>query len=815
MEFDKWRQELCSNELKLALQRCDAEVHPKVIHSGCAVRVISSADVLGSLGVAGAFDLDGFDVDGNFEPRWRVTIRREISVPIDTLVGSRVEAHSLTSVKELNGLSGDVVGSTSNGRVQVEFEEPHGSKAIKPENLKILEERTFTPEALAVHEDATKRPDWQLPISDAMSLLLPAAKGLVSATKTVEQAASEVLLKWRSMEAQLAAALKATAADREQLLSDEDTRLLITVVVASRWPANDFLGDPVVEFPEAIRLAFSDWEKEEYLKHEEIAQVSSALEAAAATQRLLLTDAAMDTLRKRVAMAIRQGQELEAAVAAALAEWKKQLVRRQVQQTVWDTSSNSTNKVTGVVRFMPFKQGGDRFDYQLLESLFQILPFRELPTFARVSKLWRSVVNDPSWKPELVAFAWGAANVSGLKVSCPKPTLLEFSMAKRIVKLVCSDLSTFALTEDGDVWFWGRSWLPQNDEMNREDCPDCPQPTKLPELKDVVSLATAPAGYFHGRARRNGFGYACAAVTRQGALYTWGNNSCQQLLHGDRVVTRPRRFVTTTDNWNPLTERASAVACGLDYLALQIQRPGDPRTPGSSSTCSVLTCGLFCRARGYRPHNLREWPELRGLQIRQLVAGSFHCCVLTTRGELYTFGDELGQDSANGNLLGRGRPDTADRDGVVLDFGQEVANARPPRLVTVNGLGPVAEISCSTYSNVAVTVDGRVFTWGDNDGCALGHHNNTCHVPTRVQALRSQKVTHAALSYTNGAAATEVGRVFLWGGQAWEGGIANHHGGAGPTGPTEVSWAGVPACYRCSSVALAHRHGFLVFRKQA
>ena len=35
--------------------------------------------------------------------------------------------------------------------------------------------------------------------------------------------------------------------------------------------------------------------------------------------------------------------------------------------------------------------------------------------------------------------------------------------------------------------------------------------------------------------------------------------------------------------------------------------------------------------------------------------------------------------------------------------------------------GAVAEVACSSYSTIAVTVDGRAYTWGDCDGDSLGH----------------------------------------------------------------------------------------------
>ena len=51
----------------------------------------------------------------------------------------------------------------------------------------------------------------------------------------------------------------------------------------------------------------------------------------------------------------------------------------------------------------------------------------------------------------------------------------------------------------------------------------------MPEVADIRSVACTPSGYYHGRARALGF--ACAAVSRTGALYTWGNNVFGQLLH--------------------------------------------------------------------------------------------------------------------------------------------------------------------------------------------------------------------------------------------------------------------------------------------
>ena len=40
------------------------------------------------------------------------------------------------------------------------------------------------------------------------------------------------------------------------------------------------------------------------------------------------------------------------------------------------------------------------------------------------------------------------------------------------------------------------------------------------------------------------------------------------------------------------------------------------------------------------------------------------------------------------------------------------------------------------------------------------------------------------------------------------------HSQAIPDSCLQVTWRGVLSCYKCTGVALAHRHGFLIFRKQ-
>eukprot|EP01044_Picomonas_judraskeda_P002987 COSAG03_NODE_231_length_10288_cov_49.012170_5_plen_488_part_00 len=457
-------------------------------------------------------------------------------------------------------------------------------------------------------------------------------------------------------------------------------------------------------------------------------------------------------------------------------------------------------------------------------SIVSLLSFEELAAASLCCRRWHAVASDPSWQQELIVYAWGAPEVSGLTAEAAEPRLLDFGMKEQVLSVTCADEATLALTTGGDVFHFGKSWSPE--------CPAESVPVRLTELRDVTQVSCSPAGYFHGRGDTTYGRYSCAALTSTGELFTWGRNMAGQCLQGGQeLVLRPSRVVLS----ELLDEECvvTMIGCGLDYLALCVAKCDEREdreadgsadtTTGQTGQTKVLTCGRFCREP---PHQLTEAPNLRGVPLRQLACGSFHCVAVTTRGQLYTFGSPIGRDQSNGNLLGTGDPradrtdvdelNDSDDDSDDSDFGVhmrawEWTQVQPPRLV--RGIGPVASMSCSSYLNIAITVDGRVFTWGDSDGDALGHEEEECNVPRVLAALRGCRVTRGAASYTNAAVATDQGRLYVWGGNAWEGGIS---GGRQSQGPSEIQWdrACMPQHYRLSSVALGHHHGFLIFRKR-
>ena len=545
------------------------------------------------------------------------------------------------------------------------------------------------------------------------------------------------------------------------------------------------------------------------------ARVAAAVRAAAEAAAVALGAGALARLEARVRRRWRAGEDLERAAAAAVEAFAASDGRGLVNQTIWDPSSNGTRRAGGaragqLLKFMPFAAANDcdGLETDAFMSVFAFLRFEAIGALCRVSKKWRSAARDPFWKPDVVVYAWGSEDTSGLGAPAKAPTLLDFSLSRTITSVACADAATLAVTLDGAVFHWGRSWEPDLSGDGASGA--APKPTRLPELRDVVAVACTPSGYYHGRGRA--LGYSCAALGRGGDLFTWGNNVCGQLLQpvaprgsrdpNDYFAKRPTRVT-----YEPRLDVAKTlkVALGLEYVAVQYEARGGARR--------VAWAGRF--SDNARPRALEASPELDGVELRSLAGGAFHCCALTTAGQLWTFGDEYGPDESNGNLLGLGprggAGGAADPDPLVRQRGDGEHVPRPPR--PVPGLPPVAAVAASTYATLAIAVDGRCFSWGDCDGHALGHATlrPRCDTPARLTSLRGAAAAAGALSYTNGAVASRDGRVYCWGGNAWEGGIAN----AGREGPgdvvAEVAWRGVPPDYACSQVALGHNHGLLLF----
>ncbi|OVA07553.1 FYVE zinc finger [Macleaya cordata] len=291
----------------------------------------------------------------------------------------------------------------------------------------------------------------------------------------------------------------------------------------------------------------------------------------------------------------------------------------------------------------------------------------------------------------------------------------------------------------GDVYVWGEVWC----DGNLVDGSLNPLPSKIDvllpkplESNVVLDVHQIACGVRHA-----------ALVTRQGEVFTWGEESGGRLGHGiDSDVSRPQLVdylgLSNTDY----------VACG-EYHTCAITMAGD-----------VFTWGDGTQNAGLLGHgtDIGHWiPKrvsgpLEGVQILSVACGTWHTSLVSSTGKLFTFGD------GTFGVLGHG-----DRESI----------AYPREVESLSGLKTV-KVACGVWHTAAIVeVMGQVganissrklFTWGDGDKYRLGHGDKEPRlVPTCIPSLIDYNFYQLACGNSITVSLTTSGHVFTMGSTAY------------------------------------------------
>ncbi|KAL8134402.1 hypothetical protein AgCh_009435 [Apium graveolens] len=235
-----------------------------------------------------------------------------------------------------------------------------------------------------------------------------------------------------------------------------------------------------------------------------------------------------------------------------------------------------------------------------------------------------------------------------------------------------------------------------------------------------------------------------ALVTRQGEVFTWGEESGGRLGHGVRKdITQPQ-----------LVE--SLAACNVDFVAC-----GEFHTCAVTMAGEIYTWGDGTHNAGLLGHGteVSHWiPKklsgpLEGLQIAMVTCGPWHTALVTSTGQLFTFGD------GTFGVLGHG-----DRESVPY----------PREIESLSGLRTIA-VACGVWHTAAVVEvivtqssssvsSGKLFTWGDGDKNRLGHGDKEARLkPTCVPVLIDYDFHKVACGHSLTVGLTTSGHVFTMG----------------------------------------------------
>ena len=291
----------------------------------------------------------------------------------------------------------------------------------------------------------------------------------------------------------------------------------------------------------------------------------------------------------------------------------------------------------------------------------------------------------------------------------------------------------------GDVYVWGEVWC----DGISPDGSMSPIPTKTDVLTPkplesnvVLDVHQIACGVRH-----------IALVTRQGEVFTWGEESGGRLGHGiDRDFSRPRlvEFLAVTN--------VDFVACG-EYHTCAVSTSGDLFTWGDGTHNTGLL-GHGTDVSHWIPK--RVTGPLEGLQVLSVACGTWHSALATSNGKMFTFGD------GTYGVLGHG-----DRESLPY----------PKEVHSLSGLKTI-KVACGVWHTAAivevmgqsgVNVSSRkLFTWGDGDKYRLGHGSkDTYLLPNCVSSLIDYNFHQLACGHTMTVALTTSGHVFTMGGSAY------------------------------------------------
>ncbi len=242
-----------------------------------------------------------------------------------------------------------------------------------------------------------------------------------------------------------------------------------------------------------------------------------------------------------------------------------------------------------------------------------------------------------------------------------------------------------------------------------------------------------------------GYGYHSIAVNSDGKVYTWGENIYGQLGNGNN----------TTSNI-PVTVDASGALSGKTIIqsafgrshSVLLASDGTVYTIGRN-TWGQLGNGNFGTNTNI-PVAVVTSGALSGKTIIQVAAGQNHSLALTSEGKVYTWGDNFFGQLGNGNTTISSVPVAVDTSGVLSGK-------------------TIIQIASGIYHSIALASDGTIYAWGRNHLGQFGNGDPNMlfsNVPVAADmngALAGRTIIQVAAGANHSLALSSDGKVYTWG----------------------------------------------------
>eukprot|EP00735_Rhodelphis_limneticus_P006448 TRINITY_DN1885_c0_g1::TRINITY_DN1885_c0_g1_i1::g.14121::m.14121 TRINITY_DN1885_c0_g1::TRINITY_DN1885_c0_g1_i1::g.14121 ORF type:complete len:611 (-),score=132.46,sp/Q9FN03/UVR8_ARATH/32.30/3e-57,sp/Q9FN03/UVR8_ARATH/37.42/9e-56,sp/Q9FN03/UVR8_ARATH/34.86/2e-50,sp/Q9FN03/UVR8_ARATH/38.04/7e-46,sp/Q9FN03/UVR8_ARATH/37.10/4e-33,sp/Q9FN03/UVR8_ARATH/37.36/2e-07,RCC1/PF00415.13/0.0013,RCC1/PF00415.13/5.4e-13,RCC1/PF00415.13/3.6e-16,RCC1/PF00415.13/3.8e-16,RCC1/PF00415.13/0.0064,RCC1/PF00415.13/5.7e- len=268
-----------------------------------------------------------------------------------------------------------------------------------------------------------------------------------------------------------------------------------------------------------------------------------------------------------------------------------------------------------------------------------------------------------------------------------------------------------------------------------------PEPRRVDALADVKIVSVA-CGSYH-----------TAALDHSGALYTWGWGKNGRLGHGDDHDSFLPKRVASLDG-----KYIRQVVCGDNHTAA-LSSEGEVYLVGCGLHGKLATGDEVDRSTFFIPE------ALASLRFKAICSGSNHMLALTESGQVYAWG------SADHGQLGL--PDV-----------QAIAwsSRTKPCMVDFNfEAKPVKFIAAGMAHSAFITESGSVFMFGQGEHGRLGLGNRIdVRTPECVKELEGKAIDRVSCGWNHSAALTQEGELYMFGhvgqGRLGFGDNPPHHG---------------------------------------
>ncbi|KAJ8985747.1 hypothetical protein NQ317_014400 [Molorchus minor] len=289
------------------------------------------------------------------------------------------------------------------------------------------------------------------------------------------------------------------------------------------------------------------------------------------------------------------------------------------------------------------------------------------------------------------------------------PQYCEAIAELTIKQLCCAERGVLMLACSGKVYYMYYSSETQ-----------CPQLIEALKDKEVCKVATHTEGKHF------------MALTKDGEVYSWGNGDGGRLGHGDNNFKDEPTLIQALAEKDIID-----IECGSTYSA------------AISANGSLYTWGRGNYGRlGHGTFEDCSTPTmvagLSGQHIVKIACGSgdAHTLCVTSQGKVFSWGD------GDYGKLGRGGSD----------------GSKVPRLVEKLQNIEITDVYCGPHFSVALSSEGKVYTWGKGEGWRLGHATEEhVRMPELVEALQDKRIISLSLGTAHVLALTDNGEVYGWG----------------------------------------------------